>query len=367
MTPRENLRLLLDGEPPSWVPFTLDVGSIPGFTRPVQERFERETGARDPAEHFDYDFRLASVAARSTLADPRACYRERVPEGATFDEWGIGHWAGGAAGTYEQMFHPLAAAGSVAQVEALPCPRLDAAGVAERVRRFHDRGYPVMAYAGSVYEWSWWLRGMEDFMADLLTQPELARAIVAKVAAHTTALALETAAQGVDVLAFYDDAGMQSGMQISPELWRTFIKPAWREVLGTVRGRHPEVATFLHSCGNITAIVPDIVELGFDFLHPVQPECMDAAALRSEFGQRIVLCATLGAQGCFAFGTPAQVREETRRLIASLGPQRRGLLCPSNIVQPETPWENIVAFAETARAAGERRLRPEERRPAHDI
>jgi len=90
MTPRENLRLLLDGEPPSWVPFTLDVGSIPGFTRPVQERFERETGARDPAEHFDYDFRLASVAARSTLADPRACYRERVPEGATFDEWGIG-------------------------------------------------------------------------------------------------------------------------------------------------------------------------------------------------------------------------------------------------------------------------------------
>jgi hypothetical protein len=91
----------------------------------------------------------------------------------------------------------------------------------------HDRGYPVLGYAGSIYEWSWWLRGMEQFMVDLLESPSLAQAIIARVADFTAHLAVETARAGIDVLAFYDDAGSQRGMQISPELWRSFIKPAW--------------------------------------------------------------------------------------------------------------------------------------------
>jgi uroporphyrinogen decarboxylase len=208
----------------------------------------------------------------------------------------------------------------------------------------------VFGYAGSIYEWSWWLRGMQAFLEDLLLAPALAEAITYKVAAYTCALALASAQAGIEVLCFYDDAGMQTGLQLDPRLWRHFIKPRWREVLEAVRTRFPGCLFFLHSCGDIRAILADIVELGFHILHPVQPECMDLASVKREFGRELVLCATLSAQRLLPFGSPAQVREEVRRLATLFREDGRAILCPSNRLQPETPWENVLAFAEEAHA-----------------
>lgn len=334
-----------------WIPFTLDVGGVPGFTGPILERCERETGSRHPEEYFDYDFRTVSLKTRFGGDDPAALHAS-VPGGTTFDEWGIGHWAGGATGTYEKTFPPLAHAESVADVESFPVPIIEEGTAAETARGYRERGYPVFGYAGSIYEWSWWLRGMEHFMMDLLSNAPLAEAVVGKVAGYTKTLALESAAAGIDVLCFYDDAGMQTGMQIDPDLWRKFIKPQWKGILDTVRAEHPNACFFLHSCGNIEAIVPDIIEVGFDILHPIQPECMDFAAIHREYGADITLCATISAQKLFPFGTPEAIRAWVKRTRESCAPENRAILCPSNMVQPETPWENIVAFAEAARNRG---------------
>ncbi|OHD69089.1 MAG: hypothetical protein A2177_08285 [Spirochaetes bacterium RBG_13_68_11] len=180
-------------------------------------------------------------------------------------------------------------------------PAIVAGNAATRVAAFHARGYPVAGYAGSIYEWSWWLRGMEQFLVDLLEQPDLAGALVAKVAGFTTRLVLATAAAGIDLLCFY------------------------------------------------TPIVRDVAELGFPVLHPVQPECMDPALIKERFGDRIVLCATLGAQHTLARGTPDEVAAETTRLMDTLGADRRCLVYTSNRIQPETPWENVLAFERAAR------------------
>jgi uroporphyrinogen decarboxylase len=349
MTPRENFRRLCRGEEPAWIPFTLDVGGIPGFTSTVQRRFEEETGATDPAEFFDYDLRVASVLTERTVAP--VPFHGDLPDGTEFDPWGVGHWAGGAVDTYERTYPPFDRDGvTPEEIAAYPTPVCNDTGVAERVAEYHRRGYPVVGYAGSIYEWSWWLRGMPNFMMDLLAEPEVASALIDKAAGFTTELALTSARCGIDVLAFYDDAGMQTGMQIAPELWRAFIKPAWVRVIAGIRAEFPDAILFLHSCGAITPIVPDIVEVGFDILHPIQPECMDTTAIAREFGRAIVPCATLGSQGCFAFGTPDDVTREVDRLRRNLGADRRCLLCPSNLIQPETPWENILAFVAAARA-----------------
>ena len=344
MTPRENFSLLISGKSPAWIPFTMDIGGSEGFTTAIQRRFESETGAVDPAEYFDYDFRIVSIARSFGGGDPRRLHGE-LPEGTEFDEWGIGHWAGGAEDTYERMFAPFASAAGVEAIREHPEPVLETRGAAEKVRAFHDRGYPVVGYAGSIYEWSWWLRGMEQFLVDLLAEPAMARALIAKTAGFTARFALESARAGIDVIAFYDDAGSQSGMQVSPETWRSFIKPAWRSVLDQVRQRFPSSVFFLHSCGNIAPIVPDIVELGFHILHPLQPEVMDPRAIKRAWGDRIVPCATLGAQRALPLSTAEEVRRETERVVRELGADRRCILCPSNRIQPETPWENILAFA----------------------
>ena len=349
-----SLHALLAGERPEWMPFSLSIGSFPGFTEPVMRRFRAETGADEPDEHFGCDWRVCSPAARFGGGDAEALHRGVKP-GTTFDEWGIGHWAGGAEETPDQMLPPLAQAESVADVEALPAPVVETPteALAQRIADFHRRGYPVFGYAGSIYEWSWWLCGMDKFLTDLLLAPAVAEAVVRKVVGHTTRLALASAAAGIDVLCFYDDAGMQTGLQISPALWRRFVKPAWADVLGAVRREHPDAKTFLHSCGDIREIVPDIVDLGFDILHPIQPECMDFEEVHRRFGNAIVLCATISAQRVFPFGTPDEVRAEVRRLKGICGEGHRGILCPSNRIQPETPWENILAFADEARAGRE--------------
>jgi uroporphyrinogen decarboxylase len=352
MTALENFRLLAAGKRPAWIPFTMDIGGSEGFTTAIQKRFEKETGATDPAEYFDYDFRLASVARRFD-GDPRH-WNPDAPDGTQFDEWGIGHWAGGAEDTCERMFPPLSSAQNARDVERYPEPALDFDGVAARVQGFHDRGYPVACYAGSLYEWSWWLRGMERFMVDLLEEPLIAAAIVEKVAGVTTRLALESARAGIDVLAFYDDAGSQLGMQISPAIWRSLIKPAWARILAEVRRAAPSAVFFLHSCGNITEIVPDVAEVGFQILHPVQPECMDQEAVKARWGRKLILCATLGAQKTLSLASAEEVRRETARLARTLGADGRCILCPSNRIQPETPWENVIAFAEAAHEASPR-------------
>ncbi|NQU09906.1 hypothetical protein HQ590_03880 [bacterium] len=351
--PAQNLERLLSGEPGAWLPFTLDVGAIPGLTAPVQRRFETETGQTDPAEYFNYDFRVVSLSARFGGTDPQRFHTGvDLPAGTTFDEWAVGHWSGGGEGTVDESYPPLARAETVADIEALPDPVIEPLAGAERVRAYQARGYPVFGYAGSVYEWSWWIRGMEEFLVDLLSRRALAEALIGKVQRHTEQLALASAAAGIDVLCFYDDAGMQTGMQLAPELWRETIKPAWRAILESVRRHHPGARTFLHCCGDIRPILPDIVDLGFDILHPLQPECIDFAAAHREYGRHLLLCATLSSQKVFPFGSPADVRREVQRLRAICGPDKRGILCPSNLVQPETPWENIVAFADEAGRGG---------------
>ncbi len=299
------------------------------------------------AAYFGTDFRLFSLHARFGGNDPAALHA-KVEPGTTFDEWGIGHWAGGLEGTLERMYPPLAAAETVREVEALPPPRIETNADTAAVAAFHAAGYPVFGYAGSIYEWSWWLRGMERFLIDLAAAPAIAEAVIAKVEEYTTRLALATARRGVDVLCVYDDAGTQRGMQISPACWRRHIKPAWQRVLAAVRREFPEVRFFLHCCGKIDAIIPDVIELGFDILHPLQRECLDFATVYREFGKRIVLCATMSAQRTLPFGTPDEVRREVQRLADVVGGDRRCILMPSNVIQPETPWENLVVFAEEA-------------------
>ena len=347
--PIDNMRSLLEGGAGAWIPFSLDVGAISGFSPPVERTFRRTTGADDPADYFDADVRLFSLRSAFGGDDPALLHRSVEP-GTTFDEWGIGHRAADVEGTVDRTYPPLARAASLRDVEALPSPVIEANVDGSAVEAYHAAGYPVFGYAGSIYEWSWWIRGMEDFLVDLVSRPLMAEALIDKVADYTTRLAVATARCGVDVLCMYDDAGMQHGMQISPGLWRQYVKPAWQRVIEAVRAEVGGVKLFLHCCGKIDEIVPDIVELGFDVLHPVQPECMDFEDTYRRYGSEILLAATISSQKVFPFGSAADVRREVRRLAKIASGDRRAILMPSNVIQPETPWENVVAFAEEALA-----------------
>ncbi len=326
-TPRENLLRLLAGRTPEWIPFSLDVGSQPGFSSPFARIFHQRTGSYAPAEFFDTDVRCFSLTADFGGDDPRGLH-DPLPADATFDEWGNAHWAGGEEGTTDRMVPAAGRANTIAEIERLPSPLINRRPDTTHLKAWHDSGYPIFGYAGSIYEWSWWLRGMEQFLIDLVSEPAMAEAIIAKVTAHTTRLALASARLGIHVLCFYDDAGMQTGMQLSPDLWRQFTKPAWQQVLDAVRTETPDARFFLHSCGRIDAIVPDIIDLGFHILHPLQPECMDFGQFHREYGDKIVLTATVSSQKILPFGSPDDVRREVRRLAGLPEKRNERSSCP---------------------------------------
>jgi uroporphyrinogen decarboxylase len=105
---------------------------------------------------------------------------------------------------------------------------------------------------------------------------------------------------------------------------------------------------FLHSCGNVQAVIPDLIELGLDILHPIQPEAMDILELRNEFGHRLTFCGGLGTQNLLVNGSPRDVADEVRRLKQEMGRQGGYILEPGITIQADVPLENMVAMIDAA-------------------
>ena len=162
--------------------------------------------------------------------------------------------------------------------------------------------------------------------------------------------ALILARAGVDILLLDDDVAMPTGLIISPATWREFFKPRLADVIRLAREVQPEMIVFYHSDGDFTSIVADLVEIGVNVINPLQPDCMDALAIKERFGDRWRCGARWGAAALWDHGTPAQIRAEVKHRIETLGPA--GLLLSPAYDLDYAPFENIAAFVEAVREFG---------------
>jgi len=96
----------------------------------------------------------------------------------------------------------------------------------------------------------------------------------------------------------------------------------------------------------VTAIFPDLIEIGLDVYNPFQPEIMDVYALKEEYGDRLAFYGGVGIQSLLPHGTPGDVRAEAERLIRHVGAGGGYILAPSHSVLTDTPVENLVALME---------------------
>ena len=133
---------------------------------------------------------------------------------------------------------------------------------------------------------------------------------------------------------------------MSPATWREWLKPRWRKVIKAAKDVNPAVLAFYHSDGDVRPVIEDLIEIGFDILNPVQPECMDPAALKRAYGDRLAFWGTIGTQTTMPFGTPDEVRATVKERIETVGVGGGLLIAPTHVLEPEVPWENIVALFE---------------------
>ena len=350
MTSRERVLTALAHRATDRVPRLLYEEAI-GYTPPIDRMLREHCAPESPRDHFGMD--ITSVSFQPTAA-PRARFAEWLgPEAEAalasgqVDEWGV-WWRGGGFHHFAHIESPLRGVQDFARLREYPWPDLDQpyryASLRERVGELHAQGFAVAAFAGSVFEQSWYIRGMEDLMVDMLAAPEVAHYFFDRAAALQQRAAAEFARAGADIIITGDDIAGQNGLLMSLETWREFLQPRLAATVRAVKAANPDAFVFYHSDGNVEPAVPDLIGAGIDILNPVQPECMDPAAIKQRYGDRLSFWGTVSVQRTMPFGTPDEVRAEVRARIRDVGRGGGLILAPAHVLGPETPWENVEAF-----------------------
>jgi len=187
---------------------------------------------------------------------------------------------------------------------------------------------------------------------DLSDESPVARALIERVTEISCAMAAQFAAREVDIISLADDLGTQKGLFVSREMFRRWFRKPLRRVVESAKRANPGVLVFMHSDGDITEIIPDLIEIGIDILNPLQPECMDIAAIKANFGSELAFWGGVGTQTTMPFGTSEEVRSCVRELVEVIGDGGGFLIAPTHLVEPEVPWENIVAFVNAVEEFG---------------
>ena len=259
------------------------------------------------------------------------------------------------SGTYHFTGYvsPLRNAQSFAELEAFSYPTVEGfteSGMAEGVSEAHERGLVAESWIGHMYEDSWQIRGYEGFLEDMMLRSEWCAYILDRLTERNITKAEAAARAGADLLRTGDDVANQNAMMFSIPMWREFMKKRWARVYEAARRIKPDIEIWYHSDGNIEPIIPELIDIGVTILNPVQPECVDLAAVKRRYGNHLVLDGTIGTQTTMPFGTP----EEVRRVIADrkreLGSDGALIISPTHVLEPEVPIENVMAFVEAAGA-----------------
>lgn len=220
---------------------------------------------------------------------------------------------------------------------------------------YEETDYVIMgAFGGNLLEMGQSLRGWMQFMIDLASGPDWLENFLERMTEmwmDNLARYLDAVGEYVQVIQFGDDLGEQQRPLISPTMYRRLFKPRHQRMYEYVHA-HSDCAVFLHTCGSVYDLIPDLIEAGVDVLNPVQTSAggMDPARLKCEFGERLVFwgggCHT---QRVLPRGTPADVVADVRERLRIFAPGGGYVFAAIHNVQPDVPPKNVVAMFDAAR------------------
>ena len=217
--------------------------------------------------------------------------------------------------------------------------------------RTHSDRAIVLSAGCNLLEWGTFLRRLDYFLMDLVRSPaEVERFLDALLERHLNSLEKICTAVGdvVDIIRLGDDLGMNTGPLISPQMYRRFFKPRHALLCNFIK-THSSMHTFLHSCGSIYRLIPDLIEAGFEILNPVQTNAheMQPERLKKEFGANVTFWGGgVDTRSILNFGTPVQVRDHVRANIEILSPGGGFVFNTIHNILPDVPPENVLAMFE---------------------
>ena len=205
----------------------------------------------------------------------------------------------------------------------------------------------VAGSSGDLWERCYFLMDFEKLIVSLYREPSFVGKLLDKLTDFNIATIDELSRFPIDAVIVSDDYGHQGGLFMSPKHWRKFIKPRLKRIFGFAKSKG--LFTMLHSDGNILEIIPDLIEIGLDVLHPIQPEAMDVYHIKNKFGKDLCLWGGIGTQRLLNMGTPRSIQREVRKANKTLGKGGGYILAPSINLQRDCPLENILTLIQLAR------------------
>lgn len=357
-----NMSLTLD----AYVRLREHLGMAPDPSARV-DRLSEVRPSMDLVERLGIDLtyvRLRGVPSRH-LAEPDV-------EGNLIDEWGAEHGVlqlPGGSHLTEVVRSPVEGLEpDDIDLDAFPWPDPDdparTFGLEEEARRIYTETDLAITgrFGGPILETAFYIRGYQQWMEDLVAEPEFAMALLDRVAdimIRLDAAGIRAAGRYLTILRVSgEDLGMQDRTLFSPATWRDILRPVlarrWKAARRLLDEVAPETFLLLHSDGSFREFIPDLIADGIQVLDPLQVHIpgMDADGLKRDFGARLAYHGAIDTQDLLPFRSPSAVAAETERCIRALGPGGGYILAPVHNVQPDVPPENLVAMVETLNRVG---------------
>ncbi len=384
-TSYERVRTALEHREPDRVPFDLGGAMVTGINVNALRNLKRYLGLKTEAVVWDQVTQLGVTDAETAdrlgvdVSNVGPCppsnpgpAKDLGLVGNHFrliDEWGMGWQMPRERGYYYDLYlSPLAHVETVQDVEAYPWPDpLDPARYvgmkahADRVVHDEKRAFVLERMSSGMWEHAMWMTGYEKFFVDMVCNKKLVHAIMSKIL-EIKMQYWEKAVESVGeqeflVISCADDLGHQNGLLVSLDMYREMIWPYHKRLFEFVKSKVKGKAyIFFHNDGAIYETIPLLIEAGVDILNPwqVSPKGMDdTAKFKREYGADLTIWGgSCDTQRVLSFGTPQEVRDETRRRIEDLAPGGGFIFAPIHIIQGEVPPENIVAWWETLQEYG---------------
>jgi len=203
----------------------------------------------------------------------------------------------------------------------------------------------------TLFERAWSLRGMQDLLIDFHVDAEAVEHLFDQIMEYNMKI-IDTALEyDIDGFYFGDDFGTQRGLIMSPDSWRTLIKPRYKIMFDKIKGRNK--ITALHSCGNIIDLLGDLIDIGLDIYQTVQPEVYDLQILKKEFGKDLCFWGAISTQRLLPFATKTELIDTVNKTIDIMSKNGGYIAAPTHQVPPDVSNENILTLIELLRDKAE--------------
>jgi uroporphyrinogen decarboxylase len=371
LSPRERVQIALAHQEPDVVPIDLGEGRQTSiYPEPYLEaasllglgKLEISSSPRNSIDLFDESFLQAlDIDFRRVSTRDLPEYQAIQSDGSRKDEWGI-TWR--QSGPFWYHDDPLRNA-TLDDLRKYPWPDANDdryyKGLREEAKyKWENTPYSLVAkiphHTYGILSQSRHLRGMENFLADLIVNKEFAWELMDRVLAFHMRFYeryLEEVGDYIDIVQTADDLGTQTGPFLSPKLYREMIKPKEKLFFDSIKNK-TKAKIWYHCDGAMSVFINDLIELGVDILNPVQATAkgMDPLELKKTYGDRISFHGGIDQQHVLSAGTIDDVREEVKLRISQLGPGGGYILAACHCIPPEVSGEKVIELFRSARKYG---------------